>query len=81
MTIGKLHKLLSVLIENGLAKTNVTIDKTTFTHALEEDGAVILRVESGKIECIPMLGDDGFTKIKADGTESQSMVFVLKGEK
>ena len=79
MTIGKLHKLLSVMVENGQSRTGVIIDKTTFTHPLEEDGATLLSVNSGKIECISIIDDDGFTKTKKDGTECVKIVLVLKG--
>lgn len=62
ITIGRLHKLLSRMIEQGHARKKVCINKASFSHPLEGDGAVILDVETVQIESYPMLDDDGFTK-------------------
>jgi len=62
MTIGRLHKLLGRMIEHGHARKKVCINKESFQHPLEGDGAVILEVETAQIESYPMLDDDGFTK-------------------
>ena len=72
MTIGRLHKLLGRMIEQGHARKKVCINKTSFVHPLEGDGAVILEVETAQIESYPMLDDDGSTKENSSHT---SLVF------
>lgn len=62
MTIGRLHKLLGRMIDQGHARKKICINKESFSHPLEGDGAVILEVETAQIESYPMLDDDGFTK-------------------
>jgi hypothetical protein len=80
MTIGKLQKLLTAMVENGHGRKRVCVQKDTFKHILEEDGAVILDVESAGLESFPMMDDDGFTKTLADGTESCHTALVIKGD-
>lgn len=46
MTVSGLHKQLSELIAAGHGRKPVCINKRTFNHRMEEDGAVILPVES-----------------------------------
>ena len=46
MTVPGLHKQLSELIAAGHGRKPVCINKRTFNHRMEEDGAVILPVES-----------------------------------
>ena len=62
MTIGRLHKLLGRMIEQGHARKKVCVNKRSFAHPLEGDGAVILEVETAQIESYEMLDDDGFLK-------------------
>lgn len=80
MTAYKLHKELSKLIEQGHARKPVTIDKETFIHPLECDGAMILPVDFFVVEWIPNADDDGGVKINKDGSESGKVNVVLKGE-
>jgi len=80
MTINKLQKLLAKLIEEGHGRKRVCVDKATFKHPLEEDGAVILGVEAAAIQIFPMLDDDGGVKILADGTESRHTALVFRGD-
>ena len=80
MTIGKLHKLLTDMIAKGHARKRVYVNKATFYHALEEDGAVILDVEEARITSFPMMDDDGGVKELADGTESCHTALVLAGD-
>ena len=42
MTIGRLHKLLGKMVEQGHARKPVCADKGTFFHPLESDGITIL---------------------------------------
>jgi hypothetical protein len=47
MTVSRLHALLAQEIVKGNSDLEVMVDKTTFRHPLEDDGAVIIPVESG----------------------------------
>ena len=71
MTVEKLHKMLGEIVKRGHGRKPVCINKETFSHPLEGDGAVILGVEKidGPI-WIPTCGDDGGGSENADGTES-----------
>ena len=80
MTIGKFQKLLTDLVENGHARKRVCVQKDTFKHILEEDGAVILDVDSAGLMSFPMCDDDGGVKTLADGTESCHTALVIKGD-
>ena len=81
MQVRTLHALLGQLIEQGHANKPVCIDKLSFSHPLEEDGAVILDVRgvTGP-RFIPTTDDDGGTKWNRDGSESGKMTVVLVGE-
>jgi hypothetical protein len=79
MTIGRLHKLLGKMIEQGHARKKVCINKDSFFHPLEGDGAVILEAETAQIEAHPMIDDDGFTKFRADGSESMHTSLIIGG--
>jgi hypothetical protein len=81
MTVGKLHRLLSELIEAGHTRKVVVINKDTFTHPLEADGCCMLPVERMELEAYTILDDDGFTKSNKDGTERMTCSLVLKGIK
>jgi len=78
MTINKLHKKLTKLIENGDGRKQVKINKRTFNHDLEGDGCCILPVESCDIETIPLIDDDGGT-LNDSGEEKLETVAVLSG--
>lgn len=80
MKVHTLHALLGQIIEKGHGHKPVCIDKSTFQHALEEDGAVILDVVciSGP-RFIPHTSDDGGTKFCVDGSESGRSTVVLHG--
>ena len=80
MTVSKLHKLLTELIAAGHGRKPVCINKRTFNHRMEEDGAVILPVESvSGPEFIGTTDDDGGTKFNRDGTEAGRYTVVLSG--
>jgi len=80
MTVSKLHKQLSELITAGHGRKPVCINKRTFNHRMEEDGAVILPVEgvSGPV-FINTVDEDGGTKFNLDGTEAGRYTVVLAG--
>lgn len=80
MTVSKLHKLLTELIAAGHGRKPVCINKRTFNHKLERDGAVILPVESvSGPKFIGTADDDGWTKFNRDGTEAGRYTVVLSG--
>lgn len=79
MTVARLHKQLSQMVENGQGWMKVCVNKPSFSHPLEGDGAVILNVQSADHEWIPLCDDDGGIATRADGTERGSMRFVLDG--
>ena len=80
MTVSRLHKQLSELIAAGHGRKPVCINKRTFNHRMEEDGAVILPVESvSGPEFIGTTDDDGGTKFNRDGTEAGRYTVVLAG--
>ena len=79
MTANRLHKLLSKLIAEGHGRSKICIDKETFWHALESDGAVILDVVSVRPQWVPLTDDDGGAAYNKDGTERGSDCIVLSG--
>jgi hypothetical protein len=79
ITIGRLHKELGKLIENGKKRQRVCISKTTFTHNLEDDGCTILDVEKAELRLITMADGDGYQAMRKDGSESRHVVLVLSG--
>lgn len=81
-TVARLHKELGALIAQGHGRKPVQIDKATFRHALEDEGATIMPIEiiDGP-KWIPMADPDGGTKWNADGSESGRTVVVLKGDR
>lgn len=82
MTVAALHKRLGALIEAGHGRKPVMVNKATFTHPLEEDGAVILHIaEVRGPEWIPNVDDDGGTKWNRDDSESGQRVVMLAGDR
>ena len=79
MTVARLHKQLSEMIQNGQGWMKIAVNKSSFYHPLEGDGAVILNVESASREWIPLISDDGGTEMRKDGTERGSMRLVIDG--
>lgn len=79
-TVARLHKALGKLIEQGHGRKPVQVNKQSFSHPLESDGAVILNIVSIEGPCwVSMADDDGGTKTNRDGTESGKRVVILKG--
>lgn len=79
MTINKLHKLLGQLIEQGYGRSKACIDKSSFTHPLEDDGAVILDIHEAESRWVPLMDDDGGTAYRKDGTERGFQTVTLYG--
>ena len=80
MTVNQLHKLLGALIAAGHGRKPVQVNKASFRHPLEEDGAVILDIERiDGPKWIGMTDDDGGTKWNKDGSESGRLVVVIDG--
>lgn len=80
MTVGRLHKALTKLIDEGHARKPVTINKNTFTHPLEGDGCVILPVDGCSIEWVEKAHPDGGLQENVDGSIAGSFNVVLSGE-
>lgn len=79
ITVGRLHKILEALVDKGMSRRLVCVDKTTFQHPLEEDGATILPVISVRLESHSIVDDDGFTKHRKDGSECVMTPVVIRG--
>ena len=79
MTVARLHKLLGEMIDAGQGRRPVCVNKASFYHPLEHDGAVILDVTSATAETITMADDDGWTATNKDGSEKTRKVFVIGG--
>lgn len=79
MTLNRLHKLLSTLIEEGYGRREVCISKETFTHNLEGDGCTVLPICRVDTQIIEMMDGDGFADLKANGTVKDRLLVVLGG--
>jgi len=79
-TVARLHKELGELIAKGHGRKPVLVNKPSFRHPLEMDGAVMLDIESiDGPRWIGWTDDDGGTKFNKDGTEAGKTVVVLSG--
>lgn len=80
MTIRKLHKELEELIKAGHRRKPVCVDKQSFYHQLESDGATILDIKEVALQWIATFneGDEGFV-INKDGSERGETVCVISG--
>lgn len=79
MTVNKLLKLLEAAVAAGHGRAGVCVDKPSFTHPLEGDGAVILDARYAGVESVVQMDDDGGTKTNARGCECYRTCFVLRG--
>lgn len=79
MTVAKLHKLLGQMIADGLGHRQVLVNKPTFTHNLEGDGAVMLPVCGVAPHVCEYLDGDGFTATRKDGTPCSMSCVLLFG--
>jgi hypothetical protein len=81
VNVAQLHKALGELLAAGHGRKPVCINKRSYSHPLEADGAVILEVDHVEgPRFIGMTDDDGGTKWNKDGTESGRMTVILNGE-
>jgi len=80
VTVNKLHKMLTGLIESGHGRKPIVIDKESFHDPRESDGCTMLPISgvSGP-RWIPSADDDGGIKENADGTEAGRQTVVLYG--
>lgn len=79
MTLNKLHKTLGKLIEQGLGRCRVSIEKDSFRDNRENDGVTILPVEEIDVQWINDADDDGGLAINKDGTERGRTLVILGG--
>ena len=80
MTVQALHKKLGDLVTAGHGRKPVCVNKPSFYSPLEDDGAVIIGVESiSGPKWIGNISDDGRTKWNQDGSESGRCAVVLEG--
>lgn len=79
MTINNLYKILGKLIEQGEGRRQVHVDKSSFYHALESDGVVVLPVKSVLVRAVPLLDDDGGVKELANGMEAHRVCMIMHG--
>jgi uncharacterized protein YtpQ (UPF0354 family) len=81
MKAFRFHNLIGKLIvESNAGHLAVCIDKSTFSHPLENDGCVILDVHAAEVRTYPVLDGDGYTEINKDGTERMRTSVVLYGD-
>lgn len=80
MTVNALWKLLGKMVEAGNGRKQVCIDKSHCNHVLESDGALILPITKAELEVHGMIDDDGGTKYRKNGEESQHCSLVLHAE-
>ena len=80
MTVKTLHKHLGMLIAKGHGLKPVCVNKTSFHHVLEDDGAVILGVQSvSGPTFVYNIDDDGGVKLNKGGSESGKFLVILDG--
>lgn len=80
MNIKSLHRILNDLIAAGAGRREVCVDKSTFTHPLESDGATILNVDSAEAKVIELADEDGGTKTLSNGRVATRYTLVLSGD-
>lgn len=80
MTIIKLNKILSELIKNGKGRTQVCVDKSTFSHPCESDGVTILQIEGAELQSHWIDDGDGCAALRRDGSQRNVTSFVIYGE-
>lgn len=79
LTVGKLHKILGRLINQGAIRRRVCVSKETFRSNLESDGVTILEAHDCRLETIHLADDDGGTGVNKDGSEKYTTVAILFG--
>lgn len=81
MTVGRLHKQLTKLIEQGHKRRKVVIDKPTFSHPLESDGCCMLDVKDMSLVCYHILNEHGGFGHGKNDVEKYQTSLVLVGTK
>lgn len=79
MTVKQLYRRLETIIDAGHGRKHVCVNKQTFTHPLESDGACILEISAIEIQTFEMLDDDGWLKELADGSIGMRTCAVITG--
>lgn len=59
LTIGRLHKLLGKLIDEGHGRRRVSVSKATFHSNLEQDGCTIIDAYDCRLTLVNIADDDG----------------------
>ena len=79
MTLNKFKKIIDKLIEQGHGRTQVSVNKESFSDNRESDGCVILNVYGAEYQYVPQAAGDGGTQFNADGTERYKRTIVIFG--
>lgn len=79
MTVRKLIAILQRALLDGHGNCAACIDKQTFTHPLESDGACILDINGCRFESVQMLNEDGGMWHGKHGREKYRATIVLYG--
>lgn len=79
MTVGQLKKILDVFINQGHARKEVVVAKETFSHPLEDDGALRLPIDKVSLASYGVVDADGFVKFRKNGQEYIRTSVVLYG--
>lgn len=79
MTVARLYKQLGEMVLNGQGWMKVCVNKNSFQHPLEADGATILNVTNADVDWVAQCDGDGGTAVRKDGTERGSTRFILNG--
>ena len=80
MTIKRLHKELTKLINEGHGRKEVCVDKSHVNHPCEPDGVCLFPVTGASIGTHEMMGEDGGFKELADGTVATRTSLVITAE-
>lgn len=80
MTIVNLLRALNKMHDAGHRRCKVLVDKSTFNHPCESDGAMLLEVKRIEVVTHNILDDDGGIAETKDGREITKTSIVLKGE-
>lgn len=78
LTVNQLAKILQAEIDKGHGRRKVYIDKPTFWDG--NNTFNICEVWSAEMMCVSTVDGDGFHVDNKDGSERNSMCFVLKGQ-
>lgn len=77
MTVGRLAKILTKLVEDGHGKRFVSVYKTTLDTG--NDTFDVCDIYKAEIETIRIADGDGFTEFNQDGSERSRDTLLLRG--